>query len=286
MALYLEHFYLPNEDQEWRFFINQKSRAFTTYYPFQLFPAKEFSHLSFEPITIFYGGNGSGKSTLLNIIAEKLQLQRGALYNRSSFFEDYLKLCDFSMRYPLPRQSAIITSDEIFDYMLNLRALNEGIDRKRVGMFDDYLATKFSDFHYRDLSDYDQLKKVLETRRKTQSRYVRENLMKNVPEESNGESALRFFQERLLDDQLYLLDEPENSLSPANQLLLVNTLAEAARFFGCQFIIATHSPFVLSLKGAKIYDLDEVPAATKKWTELAAVQVYANFFQEHQAEFN
>ena len=283
--VYLEDFTLANEDQEWEFFIAQKSRAYSNYYPFQLFPVKQVPTLTFEPITILYGDNGSGKSSLLNVIAEKLGLKRGALYNRSSFFEDYLALCNYTMHVPLPEDSAIITSDEIFNYMLDLRALNQGIDNKRDEMFKDYLDHKFGTVEYHDLSDYDELKKTLETRRKTQSRYVRDNLQKNVVEHSNGESAMQFFTERIQDNQLYLLDEPENSLSPARQQELVQLLTDSARFFGCQFIIATHSPFVLALSGAKIYDLDTVPVVTKKWTDLPEVQVYAEFFRKHAGQF-
>ncbi|WP_225428285.1 hypothetical protein [Levilactobacillus enshiensis] len=83
---YLEDFTLASEDEEWQFFRHQKSRAFSDYYPFQVFPDKAVPVLKFAPITIIYGDNGSGKSSLLNVIAEKLGLMRGTLYNRSSFF--------------------------------------------------------------------------------------------------------------------------------------------------------------------------------------------------------
>lgn len=43
------------------------------------------------------GGNGSGKNTALNVIGEALNLSRDTLYNRSSFFDDYIKLCDFDV---------------------------------------------------------------------------------------------------------------------------------------------------------------------------------------------
>jgi len=284
--LYLEDFTLASENDEWNFFLKQKSRAFSDYYPFQLFPDKQVPTLQFEPVTILYGDNGSGKSSLLNIIAEKLGLTRGTLYNRSSFFEDYLTLCDYTMHVPLPEKSAIMTSDEVFNHMLNLRALNQGIDDKREDIFKDYLDHKFGDFHYRNLDDYDELRKTLEARRKTQSRYTREHLQKNVTERSNGESAMQFFAQRIQDNQLYLLDEPENSLSPARQQELVRLLADSARFFGCQFIIATHSPFLLALKCAKIYDLDTVPVATKRWYELPEVRVYAEFFAANRDKFN
>lgn len=46
-----------------------------------------------------------------------------------------------------------------------------------------------------------------------------------------------------------------------------------------KFIISTHSPFLLSLKDALIYDLDEEPVTTKKWTELENIKVYYNFLK-------
>ena len=82
-----------------------------------------------------------------------------------------------------------------------------------------------------------------------------------------------------------MLDEPENSLSPKKQLELKEFIEKAARFFGCQFIIATHSPFLLSAGGAKIYDMDAVPVDIKCWTELASVRTYYYFFHEHEEEF-
>ena len=59
----------------------------------------------------------------------------------------------------------------------------------------------------------------------------------------------------------------------------------SVRFFGCQFVIATHSPFILGLKDAKIYDLDSDPARVRKWTELPAVRAYYDFFKERAREF-
>lgn len=74
-------------------------------------------------------------------------------------------------------------------------------------------------------------------------------------------------------------------MSAENQLKLKNFLEESARFFNCQFIISTHSPFILSLKGAKIYDLDSNPIANKKWYELSNIKTYYNFFKDNKEEF-
>ena len=87
------------------------------------------------------------------------------------------------------------------------------------------------------------------------------------------------------DARLYLLDEPENSLSPEKQQELVRFLEDSARFYGCQFLIATHSPFLLSIRNAKIYDMDEEPVDVKRWTQLGNVRAYYDFFKKHEGEF-
>ena len=263
----------------------KNSYHYDTFYPFQVLSKHGLTRLDFEPVTILYGGNGSGKTTALNVIAEKLALDRDTLYNRSNFFEDYTGMCDYEEEMPIPKESRIITSDDVFDFMLNLRSINDGINLKREQLFADYLEDKYSHFQMKSLDDYERLKKVNMAKRKTQSRYVRENLMDNVREHSNGESAFIYFSEKISENGLYLLDEPENSLSPERQQELLRFLQDSARFFGCQFIIATHSPFLLSMNGAKIYDMDEEPVDVKRWTELDNVRAYYDFFKKHEHEF-
>lgn len=218
--LYLSHFEFPHIEREYSFIMGLKRTCYDTVYPFQILSKHGLRMLDFEPVTILYGGNGSGKTTALNVIAEKLGLKRDTLYNRSNFFEDYTGMCSYEVEQSIPRHSRIITSDDVFDFMLNLRSLNDGINRRREDLFDEYLEAKYSHFQMKSLDDYEQLKKVNSARSKTQSRFVREN-------------------------GLYLLDEPENSLSPERQQELLKFLEDSARFFGCQFIIATHSPFLL-----------------------------------------
>ena len=104
-------------------------------------------------------------------------------------------------------------------------------------------------------------------------------------EHSHGESFLQLAQTNFKSHGIYLLDEPENSMAPGMQLRLAERLEELARFGGCQLIIATHSPFLLSLPGAKIYDLDSRPAKTKKWWELENTRIYFDFFNKHRALF-
>lgn len=284
--VYLTSFTFPNADREHDFIMSIKHTCYDTFYPFKILSHHDLYRLDFEPITILYGGNGSGKSTVLNVIAEKTKIGRDSIYNKSNFFSDYVKLCFMNLEEDIPDNSRIITSDDVFDYMLNIRSLNEGIDLKRKEIFHEYVDAKYSKFQMRTIDDYEQLKKVNRSRSKTQSKFVREELIDNVREFSNGESAFIYFTEKIGENGLYLLDEPENSLSPKRQLELMNYLEEAVRFFGCQFIISTHSPFLLAMKGAKIFNLDANPVQVERWTELENVRTYYEFFKTHERKFD
>jgi len=276
---YISHINFPTANQESDFICGIRGTSYDTFYPFRVLSARgrNLERIDFDPITILYGGNGSGKSTALNIIAEKLNISRDSVFNKSNFYPDYLKMCEVKLNTNLPKSSRIITSDDVFDYMLNIRNINEGIDHKREDIFKDYLDTKSTRFQLQSLEDYEQLNKIVKTRTQTQSKYVRNSLMDNIPEISNGESAFKYFTERITQDSLYILDEPENSLSPNHQIQLARFIEDSARFYNCQIIMATHSPFLLAIN-AKAYDLDASPAQVKHWTELENIRIYHDFF--------
>lgn len=284
--IYLRRFCFPDGDQEFDFRRGEKRSCFDTYYPFHVLSARGIGEIEMDHITILCGGNGSGKTTALNVMGETLGLKRDAPFNRSNFFEHYTALCTYETLRPVPPGSRLIASDDVFDFMLNLRSLNEGIDRQREEMFHTYMDQQQSDFRLRSMEDYEQLKQVNLARRATQSQYVRHRMPPNVREQSNGESAYGYFTRKIEENQLYMLDEPENSLSPLRQRELAQFIEESVRFFGCQFVIATHSPFLLALKDARIYDLDSDPVQTKRWTQLPAVRAFYDFFKAHEQEFD
>ena len=293
--IYLMNFQMPTREDEENYFsdkdnIKVKKTCYTTYYPFQLFRYRELPEFFFSDITIFCGNNGSGKSSILNIIAEKLALERSTPFNRSDFFEDYVGMCDYQLDRAIPPESKIITSDGVFEKVLDIRRINDGIDSKRSDLIREYIAENSpyaAPNRLGGLDDYERWKRVRDMRNKnrSQSRFLKENLMRNIQERSNGESALSYFVDSIQENALYLLDEPENSLSPQNQLKLKYFIEDSVRNYGCQFVISTHSPFLLSLKGAHIYNIDETPPAEQKWTELACVKVYHDFFVEQNDKF-
>lgn len=79
---------------------------------------------------------------------------------------------------------------------------------------------------------------------------------KSLHAQSHGESFMAFFSNRLGNDGLFLFDEPESALSLQRQLGLLSIINEMCKNPKSQFIIATHSPFLLAYPTATIYSCD------------------------------
>ena len=256
--IYLRSFTFPDGDREFDYCMGIKRKCYASYYPFRVLSQRRLERIDFEPVTILCGSNGSGKSTALQVIARKAGLQRESPYNRTSFFDDYVSLCRMDAG-AIPPGSRVLASDDVFDRMIAVRELNDGIDSRREDVFEAYMEAKRGHVQLRSMEDYASLKRQNQARRQTQSRFVREELGMNVRTFSNGENAFKAFTGEIGEDALYLLDEPENSLSPRRAQELAQFIEDSARFMGCQCVIATHSPFVLAIRGAKIYDLTATP---------------------------
>lgn len=256
-------------------------------YPFHIFLEKQFFNIEFEPVTIFYGDNGSGKSTLLNIITETINKDKQVISRKkplvkSEYFDTYIAKCKYYLENNIPTESKIMLSEDIFENILSKRIENQKKNEGRKELEKQYMQYKYNPVNYSSLED---LSISVETRNKTQNKFIKSRIEENSKESSNGQTSLEFFDKELKENGLYLLDEPENSLSPKFQIELIQLLLELSRFFKCQFIIATHSPFLLSIPDAKIYDLDSIPVIPKKWYELENMKIYYNFFKENKDKF-
>jgi len=291
-VIFINELVLPSDMAEINFIRSERRTCFNTMYPFKIFPQKQLREIEFSDITIFYGGNGSGKTTLLNILAQKTEAIRHSEFNNSPFFEPYIKMCktEFSES---PKLLHFLSSDDVFDYVLNIRYLNDGVDDRREQLFKGYANIhrkavtddEFTKLH--GLEDYDRWKDVSDALSKnvSQSKFVKERLSKNIDMFSNGETAMRYFTEHIDRDAVYLLDEPENSLSIELQMQLADYICSSARYYNCQFVIATHSPVLLSMRDALVYNLDTKPVKTCEWTKLDNVRKYFEFFMSHKDEF-
>lgn len=126
--IYLENFRFPTFEKEDRFLTHfYMAEHWQEPYPFRVLSQNKLHSLDFTEITILYGGNGSGKSTALNIIGNKLGIPRQSAYNKGDLQKEYLRLCTYRAGswqhelFELKESSYMITSDDIFKFMLDAR---------------------------------------------------------------------------------------------------------------------------------------------------------------------
>ena len=192
-------------------------------YPFNLNWIKNFEKLFFDTqITFLIGENGKGKSTLLEAVAV------GLGFNAEGGSKNF----GFSTR---------ATHSVLHQYL-------------RIARSKPLSPSSFffrSESFYNFASEVDKLDDA-----PAGSPFIRDSYGgKSLHIQSRGESILALVMNRFNGSGLYLLDEPEAGLSLTSQMaFMLRIQALAAK--GAQFIIATHSPFLLSLAGAKIYTFD------------------------------
>ena len=263
-------------------------------YPFGLFPERSRGMrelvLEFDsPITILYGGNGSGKTTILNLIAESIKAMRHSAFNKSGLFYDYLNSCNTETGEQC-RKMMIITSDDVFDYLQRQRRKFEAFNEQR-SRFSDEMSRRRAVYKeeaelgkgvsvdFDDPESIESFHKRCAIMKNTNSMLIVKKMGIDQKGQSNGETAIDFFTDQITPGGLYLLDEPENSLSPKMQLALMDFISMMADEFDCQFIIASHSPFFIGMNYASVYNLDADIIDLCDWTELESIQVYRDFFR-------
>jgi len=189
-------------------------------YPFNIDVVKNFDELQFKSqVTFFIGENGIGKSTFIEAIAVALGLPKeGGTQN---------------FRYETKN-----TTSNLSDY-LTLSTYN-------------LPKTKF---FLRAESFYNFATEVQRLREEDDFFGIYRSYGGNLHECSHGESFLKLVKNRFTDHGLYILDEPEAALSPQRQLSLLCLIDELAKE-GSQFIIATHSPILISYREGTILDLN------------------------------
>ena len=216
------------------------------FYPFNLKVFQETDTIGFAtPVTFFTGENGSGKSTLLRAIAHGCGIH---------IWEEHEGPCDRHNPYEglLARSLRFdrgpgkvpgsFFASEIF------RHFAEALDQ--WGRADPGCLSYFGD--------------------------------RSLVTKSHGQSHMAFFENRFMLDGLYLLDEPENALSPKRQLELLQLLRKYTKKGGVQFIIATHSPILLAYPGAEIWSFDTAPIARIGYEDTEYYRVYRDFLLERE----
>jgi predicted ATPase len=218
----------------------------TNPFPYNVSAVKYAKNLDLSnKINFFIGDNGCGKSTLLESIAFRLQLPHmdGSDYKKKSF-------------------SAAITLSKVLELEFNIN--------KPTGFF--FRAEDFGDFlnstNRADFKLHEQLISLegevpdhiiqeMKDNANHQLHHVRVNYGQELGSFSHGEAYLKIIQEKIKKPGIYLLDEPEAALSPTKQLSLIYQILDHLENNMSQFIIATHSPILMAIPGATIFEITD-----------------------------
>jgi predicted ATPase len=180
--------------------------------------------LEFHPrVTFLVGENGSGKSTLLEAIADLRQLDQGGGTKHWRLDpRNFSKLRPYlkQIRTAHPKQEFFLRAENFYN-------LAQGIEEHRTmegGLFKTKVDRVYGQTPF--------------------------------PLQSHGEGFLALQRNTFTGHGLYLFDEPEAAFSVQSQFAVLRFIKELVDL-NSQFIIATHSPIILSYPDAWIYRLSE-----------------------------
>ena len=103
--------------------------------------------------------------------------------------------------------------------------------------------------------------------------------MTSYHEMSHGESFLAVARDWFHEPLLFVLDEPEAALSFQGQLALIAAILDGADS-GAQFIIATHSPILMSYPGADLFELGPHGLTRRAFDELEIVGLWRSLLAD------
>lgn len=196
-----------------------------------------------RPVVFFVGSNGSGKSTLIEAIARRANIHIWRGFQRARYRKNAYEdaLSDFiSLGWRDGPVPGAFFASELFKSFAQL--LDEWASS------DPGLLEYFGDRSLMTLS--------------------------------HGQGHMAYFENRFSRPGLYLLDEPETALSPTTQLRLLDLLSKVTTTKTSQFLIATHSPLLLSFENAIILNFDSPDLSVIPYEKTEHYRVYRDFFAE------
>lgn len=257
--------------------IERKADSPRREFPFDLPLVRRFQTLELSnSVTFFTGENGTGKSTLLEAIAASANLvaagefdiERDESLNGARELGKWLRL-GWTKR---THRGFFLRAEDFFRFQHRI-----GRSQKELGE----LAASYEAELETDPQNAEGIRRargyILGQKSALESKYGA-----NPDARSHGEAFLHFFEQRLVPDGLYLLDEPEAPLSPLRQLAF---LALLKRFVAldCQFVITTHSPILMAFPGAALLDFNAHPVSPIAYDDVEHVSLTRAFLNHPDA---
>ena len=212
-------------------------------YPFSLPIVRALDSLTFHrDVTFLVGANGSGKSTLIEAMAAAMGLNPEGGNKNTVFATEE-------------------THASLYRFIKTVKSY------KKPG---DYYFLRAESFY--NVASY-------------MDRIVPPPLQgyggTSLHHRSHGEAFMAVLAHKLAGNGLYLMDEPEAALSPTMQMAALAEIHRLVRL-GSQFIIATHSPIILSYPNATIYQIDDSGIRSVAYTETDHYRTTYDFLTRYE----
>ncbi|MBT2562198.1 AAA family ATPase [Pedobacter sp. ISL-68] len=217
-------------------------------YPFNIPCLKSFEKLDFHPnVTFFTGENGVGKSTLIEAIAVYLGFNaegggKNFNFKSTATHSDLHNFLTISKSFRKPKDGYFLRGESFYNVASEIDKLDEEPGGPKI------------------IDSYGGL---------------------SLHEQSHGQSFWSLFTNRFWGNGVYILDEPESALSATKQIAMLSKINNLVNK-NAQFIIATHSPILLSYPNAWIYEMSENKIAKVKYEESEVYRVYKAFLDHPQ----
>lgn len=192
-------------------------------YPFSLTAIKELDVLELhKAVTFIIGENGSGKSTLLEAIAVNYGFNpeggtKNFKFSTNDTHSNLHKYIKLTKGIKIPETGYFLRAESFYNVASNI----DELDSEGMGN--------------RIINSYGGI---------------------SLHEQSHGEAFFSIIMNRFSGRGLYILDEPEAALSPSRQLAMISRINELVKE-GSQFIIATHSPILMSYPDSVLYEISD-----------------------------
>lgn len=218
-------------------------------YPFCIPAVRRLDVLELHPdVTFFVGENGSGKSTLLEGIALALGFgpeggTKNTRFQTASTTSTLYEALKIVRSFSKPRQHYFLRAESFFNVASEIRRLDE----EPTG--GPPIGPSYGN--------------------------------RGLHEQSHGESFMALLVNKLRGSGLYLFDEPEAALSPNRQIAALCAIHQLV-LEQSQFIIATHSPILLSYPRAKIVHFDASGLCEVKYEDTEHYAVTRDFLNHYK----
>lgn len=254
---------------------------------------KKIERLEFAPVTIFCGSNDRENTTLLNFICQNLFNEYLDVdypdAQQDSRLEKFYESVDGDFLEYAPPEDYVDYS-WYYNFEENYRIYDTGNPQTLNELNSwDLICGDFHTGKYHSIfetNDSGEIMLPMNTLIERTALMLWDSVDSFMDEDSDISLDMCLSEElnearnNYADFDLCILDMPELCLSVEEEKKLVEYIEECAYLYRVQFIIATKSPVIASIKEALVYDMDLENVRSVNWKETCIAQQYIDIFSK------